>query len=452
MTGTMKRKRRKGKALRGALFLLAFFALAVILWAAGENPPLQGIRLTEDCSGSSEILLFQEQSNLIWLVFGRELWKLDACTGEVLLRRQTETPLCRAALGKGSLLVWEDAEPWTEVIAYDGALEESCKRELALGLGESAFLDCCCGETIAAVPARDRKTLVLLEPSGKERELSFVEPITFLGADPEGTLFLYAGSSLYRLDGSRQEWAESPGAVRPMAVLGRDLWVGEDGVVCGWKEGGAEPLFRCPENVVSSNFYCLDRENCLILSSGATVSRYDLTGKRLGSCVLEEPPAALCGSGALYRKDGDLYYVPLDFSQPLPSPSVTLSPSPSPVPEPEEEAPAWVEGMYLVARPGLTAARLRELMEPEAAEIRDRTGRLVTEGRLCTGMTVNDWTVVILGDCDGTGTVSGLDMAAAIAMVLEPVQKDPGRRAADLNGDGQVTAADLVLLSALLEK
>ena len=71
---------------------------------------------------------------------------------------------------------------------------------------------------------------------------------------------------------------------------------------------------------------------------------------------------------------------------------------------------------------------------------------------LATGMTAGEYTIAVLGDCDGSGTLSQADLRQAQALLLEDSStQGAARRAGDLDGDGLLTTQDLVLLSQRLE-
>ena len=99
----------------------------------------------------------------------------------------------------------------------------------------------------------------------------------------------------------------------------------------------------------------------------------------------------------------------------------------------------------------VTIAELLAYFAPDAVHIYWPDGTEVTSGHLATGMTVETYTLVVLGDCDGSGTVSQQDVRHAQELLLEDAKsEDPYRRAADLDGDGSLTTMDTVFLSQLL--
>ena len=145
---------------------------------------------------------------------------------------------------------------------------------------------------------------------------------------------------------------------------------------------------------------------------------------------------------------------PTEEPKPTPTPGPTEepepSPSPSPTPPPTPEG-IQLEGDTLLMPEGVTVEQLLGYFAPDAVYIRRADGSAVTAGRLATGMTAGPYSVVVWGDCDGTGSVSQSDLRAAQALVLEgPAAGGPYARAADLDGDGQLTTLDLVLLERLV--
>ena len=131
--------------------------------------------------------------------------------------------------------------------------------------------------------------------------------------------------------------------------------------------------------------------------------------------------------------------------------SLALKPSAPPSPPPTPEGIVQ-EGGLLVMPQGVTVKELLAYFAPEAVHIRRPDGTDVTSGNLATGMTAGDYTIAVLGDCSGNGSLSAVDLEEAQGLLLEGSQVEgPWRRAADLDGDGQLTTLDLVLLSQALE-
>lgn len=442
---------KEARALRPALLFFTLFSLFLLTVAVERQETLPGVSLVGLPSGGGKILLLQERDGVVWLVCSGAdsslLLKLDGATGKELLRRKLDFPLQWAALRGDELLVLEELEAGSRLICWDSeTLEKRSFTDLKESYGDLMYFDCDSSETIFSV-GRKNRSILKIKTDGIEKEQAFPEAVSFLGVDGHDGLYVYAGDSLYVRTGGEEDFRQISGLACPKTLLGPGRWLDGEGMVRLLGEEGASALFQISEPVFSSRFYCLDRENCLIVSAGSgNLRRYGPSGEGKGACLTDGTLRALCGMGAVCETGEGFSYVPLAFSQPGEGPS----PSPSPSPSPEPEAPAWLEGEYLVAPPGTTAAEIRELLRPDVAEIRDVLGNRVTWGRLATGMTVNRWTVVVLGDCDGTGAVSGSDVRRAMAMSLEgDLQEGPYFRAADLDEDGAVGAEDLVRLSAM---
>ena len=224
-----------------------------------------------------------------------------------------------------------------------------------------------------------------------------------------------------------------------------------------------------------------------------------LSGEVLAQAQPRGELLAVCGSGALTAEDGFFWFTPLSFQEaaatPTPSPTAeptpTPSPEPTPTPAPSEEptpeptptqeptpvptetpgptpdptpsqeptpspppTPEGIvqEGGLLVMPQGVTVKELLAYFAPEAVHIRRPDGTDVTSGNLATGMTAGEYTIAVLGDCDGSGTLSQADLRQAQALLLEDSStQGAARRAGDLDGDGLLTTQDLVLLSQRLE-
>lgn len=112
---------------------------------------------------------------------------------------------------------------------------------------------------------------------------------------------------------------------------------------------------------------------------------------------------------------------------------------------------AFRSGETQVIAAGMTVAKLREA-HPEVLAITDGLNNSVSAGKLKTGykarLTDGECTLAVLGDNDGSGTVSGLDVKNLMKhfigdMLFSPAQE----KASDFNRDGFVDNRDLVLLA-----
>lgn len=438
-------------ATAAALVLLIFLVCFCFLRGVAQEEALYGALVVPDPAEDTDILLLEEQNgSAVFVCSGYRtalLLRLNADTGETEARREMDMPLYWAALRDGTLFFRDDSSDSPALVACDWeTLEEVSRRKLDFQTNDLAFFDCDSQGNVSYVLSQSRTLLRFSSAEGGETVREFPGSIEFLEAEDSGRLWVYAGKALYALE-PEGGFREVSCLGEPYHLLGADRLIDRDGVVYRLGEISLEPLFQCPDTIYNRFSFCLDRENCLVVSkTGGGVSRYGPEGENLGACRLESTAQAVCGRGGVYRRDDGLYYAAFSFSSAAPS----LSPSPSPMPE-SEEPPARVEGNFILLPAGATAAQLRELFKPEAVVIRDLKGNPLTYGRLATGMTAGDRVLVIEGDCTGTGTVNTADLREALSLSVRPAQpENPYYRAADLNDDGLVDTADLILLSAMI--
>lgn len=435
----------------GAFFALFLFLVGVLLLTLLGTAPrsaLESVPVEPDPDDQWTPLAFAAWEGRVWLVCGGEeqglLLRLDAA-GQVESRRELPGPLRWAAFRGGALFLREDREDGTAFVTLDPeTLQETVRRELGLPPQKLLLFDCGASGAAAFVASGSRNSLRILEPDGSEWVREFPEEMDFLAADGDQWL-IGSGGALTVLgpEGER----ELPCLARVVGSLGDGLVLDSDGVVSRMDAAGLTPLLRSASAAFAPLSFCLDGENSLILSSaGGKVTRYDRDGSPLGEAVLERDALAVCGAGALIRKDGELRYAAFDFSGEDAAP-----PRESSEPPETTEAPAVAEGDYYLLAAGTTVRQLRGLLWPETADVRDRMGKQVSQGRLATGMTVNGRTLVVRGDCDGSGTVTQRDLRTAILLILGDRERDEAAfRAADLNDDGVLDGEDLLLFTQII--
>ena len=94
-----------------------------------------------------------------------------------------------------------------------------------------------------------------------------------------------------------------------------------------------------------------------------------------------------------------------------------------------------------------TVSQLKN-MYPDIKNVYDDNGGEVTRGKLRTGYRADSACIVILGDLDGSGTISSSDMKLLMEYQIGKAQLSGAfLKAADYNSDGTVDNRDLVLIS-----
>lgn len=427
-------------------FLLSFAFLGVVFLIAVLLGSLQkdkaaGVALLHHAEGQ-EILLLEAEDGDVWLACGGEknsyLLRADGETGRVKASRELKASLHWASFQEETVYCREDAENTSWLVACDAeTLQEIFRRELPWAPEDIYLFSCDEAGDAFCVLSQSRETLRVSSPGKAEQTSRFPAEIDFLECAGNGPVF-HTGEELHLPDGKNV-----PCSLAPLACFENGYFLDGDGALC---DDELTPLYQCEESLYGRLSYCLDGENCLILSKGdGSVYRYDETGEAVDVCKLETMPLAVCAAGGVTKKDGTLFYTPFEFA---------AAPSPAPTPEPTlgpVEPPVTVEDNFLLLEPGATADDLRELFQPEGVLIYDRLGKQMTHGRLATGMTAGEWTVVIRGDCNGSGTINERDLRAASTMLLTgEYSSEADYRAADLNDDGELDTTDLVLLSKLV--
>lgn len=311
--------------------------------------------------------------------------------------------------------------------------------------------------------------------------------VTFMGITPLDGLFVSTSSFCFWGSTSQLDaLSRSPLLFPPLSLVGEGHYLTSLGMLYSY-EGELAYTGMLPTTPLLCS---MDREGHLIYGSDGQVDAYDLSEGSLGSVSLRGQLMAVCGSGAITLEEDAYWFTPVQFFQepaapsptPTPSPSPTPSPNPSPSPSPTpppspspgdtgtpspspEVSPSpnpspspspWPsgisrEGDWLVAPWGTTVSQVLSYFQPDAVYVTRPDGTQVTSGSVATGMTVEGFTLVTLGDCDGSGTVSRSDLQQAQSLLLEGDDVGtPARRAADLDGDGVLTTLDLVLLEQLI--
>lgn len=121
--------------------------------------------------------------------------------------------------------------------------------------------------------------------------------------------------------------------------------------------------------------------------------------------------------------------------------------------EPPDTLPSELEHedgfVYVIA--GYTVSKFKQLFD-ENITVTKESGEIVTSGAIKTGMEFGEYKIVVVGDCNGTGTVNTADSKEAQNMFLGTSAKSEVYfRAADIDRDKEITTADLVLLSKLID-
>ncbi len=492
---THPRPFHKLRGLRPLATFCALGALVFLLAFLGETQP--AARQVASIPPGGEVRLFEEQGGLCLLAYSGQapgtsaLYALDTATGETLSNYVSFQGTLVWARQRGSSLfaVEYSAAGYTlhQFTLPNFGLEPIHSRLLS-GVSEDTFaVFDCDGEGrffyangLLMTGSVQDSSLSVVQAGG-----SMVSGVSFLEVTPQGTLVAAAAEQLYvGSAASPGQWEAIPaGDIAPLCLVGENYMAATDGRLYRLGGGSLSPVGSAP--LASGQLCAVDQEGRLVYGSGGTVQWASLSGEVLAQAQPRGELLAVCGSGALTAEDGFFWFTPLSFQEAAatPTPSPTAEPTPTPAPEPtptQEPTPVPTEtpgptpeptpsqeptpsppptpegivqeGGLLVMPQGVTVKELLAYFAPEAVHIRRPDGTDVTSGNLATGMTAGEYTIAVLGDCDGSGTLSQADLRQAQALLLEDSStQGAARRAGDLDGDGLLTTQDLVLLSQRLE-
>lgn len=486
---------RKLRGLRPLATFCALGALVFLLAFLGETQP--AARQVASIPPGGEVRLFEERGGLCLLAYSGQapgtsaLYALDTATGETVSNYLSFQGTLVWARQRGSSLfaVEHSAAGYTlHQFALPNFGLEPIHSRLLSGVSEDTFaVFDCDGEGrffyangLLMTGSVQDSSLSVVQAGG-----SMVSGVSFLEVTPQGTLVAAAARQLYvGSAASPGQWEAIPaGDIAPLCLVGENYLAATDGRLYRLGGGSLSPVGSAP--LASGQLCAVDQEGRLVYGSGGTVQWASLSGEVLAQAQPRGELLAVCGSGALTAEDGFFWFTPLSFQEAAatPTPSPTAEPTPTPTPEPtptQEPTPVPTEtpgptpeptpsqeptpsppptpegivqeGGLLVMPQGVTVKELLACFAPEAVHIRRPDGTDVTSGNLATGMTAGEYTIAVLGDCDGSGTLSQADLRQAQALLLEDSStQGAARRAGDLDGDGLLTTQDLVLLSQRLE-
>lgn len=279
----------------------------------------------------------------------------------------------------------------------------------------------------------------------------------------------------------------------PSKILNSNLFIDIEGNLIDYSNNSLSTIFSCDvptSNLLFHNLISL--EEFIWVQDKNNFNSYNFNTDEEKNFAIDGEICALNSNSAIIRQNKDLFIVylnsfeeiiiptpnptqePDNSPSPNPSQSPTTSPKPTPkpttkptikptiepTPVPEFSLPDWAveKGDYLYVPIGKTIKNLKTDISPHTVSIGRESGEIMTSGNLRTGWQVTvptgkTYSIVILGDCNGTGTINSADMKEMQKMILGiSTLSEVYFVAADLDEDGEITATDLVLLSILINE
>ena len=311
--------------------------------------------------------------------------------------------------------------------------------------------------TLQIAEAMGDQLTAVLDSQGRE-----FEEVEFLCTSREGRFHMYAGGVLYRWKDSLQRDLETYEIAGIERLVGEEYCVDGAGTLCRVEEEGVQPVLKGED--LDFALCCQQGEGFLVADIGGVVHLYTGEGEKEGETgPLDGRIVGLTSRGAVVRREESYCFAPYNFTEEDPEPSQPpeetpgpteepdISPSPTPGEEPApstdpEEVGVEYQGAYITMKAGTTVEQLIHLFRPDQALIRDAKGEVVTSGRMATDMKVNDYTVVVYGDCSGSGYLSPVDLYMLQAALVNKASFSSQAKglAADISRDGFLSTLDLV--------
>lgn len=456
------------------LFLFAFQKDTDALYYQVAAVPQDGV-----------VLLLEELDELCLFAYTGEtpgsghVVALDRTTGQITAQYSSDHNRIFWAAVRGDCLMLVECDGSTAYLTRLSlsALQKLDSRPLPVATEELVSFDCDGEGSFYFADPSDGNALWISGADGSLQKVEELDSVTFLEITPGGTIFAVSGLS-YFWGPARdpQQWQSTVLTLTPQYLLEEEYFVIKPFFTLYQYSNGTTSQVN-DLSLPSDPLLCaLDREDHLLYAGDdSTLQCASLSGEPLDSVTLRGTLLAVCGNGAIVQEEGSYWFTPIQFFQEpatptpqvtptptpevspspeiSPSPEVTPSTEPSPEPSPTPSSPPTFddivqEGDYLVMPIDVTLSQLLSYFAPDAVEVCRPDGTVVTSGNLATGMTAGGYTLVVLGDCDSSGSLTQKDLRAAQDLLLtSDVHSDPYRRAADINGDGIVTTVDLILLA-----
>lgn len=205
-----------------------------------------------------------------------------------------------------------------------------------------------------------------------------------------------------------------------------------------YRLGGSNAVF-CAETTYDADIS--DAGEGYIYSNGSLISLVNGSSVYCGTRL-----AAMCSGGArtsdsgllMTSADGMVYLLNGDYTctvGDIPQDSAQHDPVVSP------------DGYEVYLSAGTSVEQLKA-MYPEIKTVYNKNGNPVSGRNLCTGYSTDLMSVIILGDVDGSGTISSRDIKIMMRCLIGDGElSGVFLKAADLNRDGQIDIRDIVLMA-----
>ena len=202
--------------------------------------------------------------------------------------------------------------------------------------------------------------------------------------------------------------------------------------------GGSNAVY-CANTTYDANIS--DAGEGYIYSDGRLISLTD------GSSVFCGTHLAATGKNGAVKSDSGLLMTSADGLIYLLNSDYTCTVTDDSQDAAQSESQLSREGSDIFVSSGTTVEQLKK-MYPEIKTVYNKNGNAVTGRTVCTGYTADSLSVIVLGDVDGSGTVSSRDVKELMRLQIgDSNLNGVFLKAADFNRDGQVDNRDILLIA-----
>lgn len=267
-----------------------------------------------------------------------------------------------------------------------------------------------------------------------------------------GTIYAADNSAIYRIEDAAEKITERT----PNTFLSKasDSYIaGSDGFVYNVNDKTKLKARK------SSAF--TETESFILAASGESINAYDkLSGRLTGSLELDFVPFALYSEGKSVYAVEPTTYCPRklfesDFVKVAHSRKVSEA-------EPEKSSESTeastdlsefeISGKYIFFSTALKRPELREKLGLDSSKLKFSARQGLPTDTVMTFSDGRELTIIKYGDLKGTDKINGTDIKLMLDGLLGLQQlSEPQSLAADLNTDGKLTNADLVLMARLAD-
>lgn len=375
--------------------------------------------------------------------------------GEVLAEIRDHRTILKARYTAGLLYLFSESGGMLTVTRLDcNDLDQLRQNHTGLQYMDMRFIDCDSAGNLYYSSYQKPDTVYAANPDGVSTGyLSFNSDISYLEVYQD-VIYLHAEDALIAVNpGDLFTYDVFESSLIPYQILNGQYLIDKEGTIADYtSDEKVTPVYACPAPPSARLFHAIGEPDTLFwVSAAKEIKSADMLDNHMTLYETEFSVYAITGSSAVLKKDNKLYFT--SFSSFTESEPETSEPGANPSPEPTPSVNLDIEGEYLYIDSGLTISKFKQLFAPEAVQVTKASGELVTSGAVKTGMKVKSYHIIVIGDCNGTGTVNTADTREAQSMFLGTSMKDNVYfNAADMDRDGEVTTADLVKLSDLVSK